>query len=162
MVVCDVVRMVVAALMAIPGTAAPFVCGLIIVLTAAGGPFRAAQLALLPDVLEGERYIAGLAIRNVTFAASATLVWAGVHQRRAAADVTSSVKTRWSRAFSGAGAQAMWRNPGVRALFLLKMLAGFAIAPEGLAAPYAAELGAATFAVGLILASDPVGSVVGA
>jgi MFS family permease len=58
MVVCDVVRMVVAALMAIPGTAVPFVCGLIIVLTAAGGPFRAAQLALLPDVLEGERYIA--------------------------------------------------------------------------------------------------------
>jgi hypothetical protein len=56
----------------------------------------------------------------------------------------------------------MWRNSGVRALFLLKMLAGFAIAPEGLAAPYAAELGAATFAVGLILASDPVGSVVGA
>jgi hypothetical protein len=56
----------------------------------------------------------------------------------------------------------MWRNPGVRAVFLLKMLVGFAIAHEGLAAPYAAELGAATFAVGLILASDPVGSVVGA
>jgi hypothetical protein len=55
MVVCDLFRMVVAALMAIPGTSLPFVCGLIIVLTAAGGPFRAAHPALLPDVLEGER-----------------------------------------------------------------------------------------------------------
>jgi MFS family permease len=77
MVVCDVVRMVVAALMAIPGTAVPFVCGLIIVLTAAGGPFRAAQLALLPDVLEGERYIAGLAIRNITIQSAQLAGFAG-------------------------------------------------------------------------------------
>jgi hypothetical protein len=42
------------------------------------------------------------------------------------------------------------------------MLAGLYVIPEGLAAPYAHELGAGTFAVGLILASDPVGSVIGA
>jgi hypothetical protein len=42
------------------------------------------------------------------------------------------------------------------------MLAGFYVLPEGLAAPYAAQLGAGTFAVGLILAADPVGSVIGA
>jgi hypothetical protein len=73
-----------------------------------------------------------------------------------------SAESRLSRAFSGAGARAMWRNPGVRALFALKMLAGFAIAPEGLAAPFAGQLGAGSVAVGFILASDPVGSVVGA
>jgi MFS family permease len=193
MVVCDLIRMVVAALMALPGMPLASLCGLLAVLTIAGGPFRAAQLALLPDVLEGERYIAGLAVRNitiqsaqlagfagggiviglvnpywglvldaVTFAISAALVWTGVRLRQPADTAVDSAESRLSRAFSGAGARAMWRNPGVRALFALKMLAGFAIAPEGLAAPFAGQLGAGSVAVGFILASDPVGSVVGA
>ncbi|WP_212567664.1 MFS transporter, partial [Pseudonocardia sp. Ae505_Ps2] len=41
-------------------------------------------------------------------------------------------------------------------------LAGTYIAPEGVAAPYAAQLGAGPVAVGLLLAAIPAGSVVGA
>lgn len=190
MVVCDILRAVLAVLMALPGM--PFVplCALLVMLTVAGGPFRAAQLAMLPDVLPGERYLAGLAVRNITiqsaqlagfggggfvialtgpqwglvadagtFAVSALLVRAGVRPRPAAAAGEPSRGRKWS---PREGLRAMWQVPGIPALFGLKMLAAFMVVPEGLAAPYAAELGLGAVAVGLILASDPVGSVVGA
>ncbi len=193
MIVCDVVRAVVAAAMAIPGLPLPALCALLVVLTVAGGPFRAAQQALLPDVLEGESYVAGLAVRNitiqtaqlvgfggggviiglvnpywglvldaVTFVLSALLVAGGVRRRPAADTSESTAKGRLAKAFSSTGAKVLWRDNDIRVLFWLKMLAGFAIAPEGLAAPFAGELGLGTFAVGLILAGDPVGSIVGA
>ncbi|MFD9890976.1 MFS transporter [Amycolatopsis sp. NPDC059027] len=193
MIACDLLRAVIAAVMAIPGTPLPVLCALLVALTIAGGPFRAAQLALLPDVLEGERYVAGLAVRNitiqtaqlagfaggglvvgiinpywglfadaVTFVASAALVWSGVRHRPAADTAESSAKTRLRRAFSPDGARILMRDQGIRVLFALKMLAGLAVAPEGVAAPFTAELGVGSFAVGLLLASDPVGSVVGA
>ncbi|MGW5703512.1 MFS transporter [Amycolatopsis japonica] len=191
MIVCDLVRAAVAALMAVPGISLPVLAGLLVILTMAGGPFRAAQLALLPDVLEGDRYVAGLAVRTitiqtaqlagfgggglviglvtpywglvidaVTFVVSALLVSVGV-RRRGPATTESSVKSRVARAFSGEGAKELWQGKGIRVLFGLKMLAGFAIAPEGLAAPLAVGLGAGSFAVGLILAADPIGSVIG-
>jgi predicted MFS family arabinose efflux permease len=187
MVVCDVVRTVVAAMMAIPGVPLVQLCGLLVVLTIAGGPFRAAQLAMLPDVLPGERYLTGLAIRSITiqsaqlagfagggiiiavigpytamaadagtFALSAVLVLAGVRYRPA---TDGSRRNRWS---PSAGLHAMWQVRGVPVLFGLKMLAAFTVLPEGLAAPYAAELGEGAVAVGLIMASDPIGSVLGA
>ncbi|MGY6656820.1 MFS transporter [Amycolatopsis sp. TRM77291] len=191
MIVCDLLRAAIAALMAVPGMPLVVLAGLLVILTMAGGPFRAAQLALLPDVLEGDRYIAGLAVRTitiqtaqlagfgggglvigfvtpywglvidaVTFVVSALLVSTGVRRRRPVA-AESSVKSRVARAFSGEGARELWQGKGIRVLFGLKMLAGFAIAPEGLAAPLAVGLGAGTFAVGLILAADPVGAVIG-
>ncbi|RSN37138.1 MFS transporter [Amycolatopsis sp. WAC 04169] len=191
MIVCDLLRAAIAALMAVPGIPLPVLAGLLVILTMAGGPFRAAQLALLPDVLEGDRYVAGLAVRTitiqtaqlagfgggglviglvtpywglvidaVTFVVSALLVSAGV-RRRGPAATESSVKSRVARAFSGEGARELWQGKGIRVLFGLKMLAGFAIAPEGLAAPLAVGLGAGSFAVGLILAADPIGSVIG-
>ncbi|AIG73222.1 Conserved putative membrane protein [Amycolatopsis japonica] len=191
MIVCDLVRAAIAALMAVPGIPLPVLAGLLVILTMAGGPFRAAQLALLPDVLEGDRYVAGLAVRTitiqtaqlagfgggglviglvtpywglvidaVTFVVSALLVSVGV-RRRGPAATESSVKSRVARAFSGEGAKELWQGKGIRVLFGLKMLAGFAIAPEGLAAPLAVGLGAGSFAVGLILAADPIGSVIG-
>jgi hypothetical protein len=185
MVGSDVVRAVAAGLMAIPGMSFPALCALLVGLTVAGGPFRAAQLAMLPAVLgKGDRYLAGLAVRNITiqtaqvagfaggglaiaavgpywglgidaatFVASALLVWCGVRHRSA----PGNRKTGFA-----AAARTMWAVPGVPALFGLKMLAGLYVAPEGLAAPYAHQLGVGTFAVGFILASDPVGSVIGA
>ncbi|AGM02865.1 MFS transporter [Amycolatopsis keratiniphila] len=191
MIVCDLLRAAIAALMAVPGMPLPVLAGLLVILTMAGGPFRAAQLALLPDVLEGDRYVAGLAVRTitiqtaqlagfgggglviglvtpywglvidaVTFVVSALLVSAGV-RRRGPAATESSVKSLVARAFSGEGVRELWQGKGIRVLFGLKMLAGFAIAPEGLAAPLAVGLGAGSFAVGLILAADPIGSVIG-
>lgn len=193
MIVCDLVRALMAALMALPDMPFVWLCVLLVGLTTAGGPFRAAQLALLPTVLEGkERYLAGLAVRNITiqaaqvagfagggmvialvgaqwglginaltFAISGMFIWLGVRSRPAAGPSGSGPTGRWSRWF-GTGASAMRAVPGVGVLFAVKMLAGIHVMPEGLAAPFADQLAAGTAAVGLILASDPVGSVIGA
>lgn len=186
MVVCDLLRAVVAAVMAVPGTDLGELCALLVVLTVAGGPFRAAQQAMLPDILAGEQYVTGLAVRNmtiqsaqlagfagggfvialtgpywgmaldaVTFVLSAALVWLGVRSR------APKARNRFPLS-PGAGFRALRQAPGLPVLFWLKMLAGLYVLPEGLAAPYADDIGSGTFAVGLILASDPVGSVVGA
>lgn len=192
MIICDVLRALLTGLMAIPGMPLFWLCALLVVLTIAGGPFRAAQLATLPAVLgERETYIAGLAVRNITiqsaqvagfaggglaitmvgpqwglglnaltFLVSGVLVWLGVRSRPAAATGPPPA-SRWIRWFGG-GAKAMWAIPGVPVLFGLKLLAAFHVAPEGLAAPFADELDGGRTAIGLILASDPVGSVLGA
>jgi predicted MFS family arabinose efflux permease len=49
----------------------------------------------------------------------------------------------------------------LRDVFGLMWLVGFAVVPEGLAAPLAAELGASDAAVGWLLAADPLGFVAG-
>jgi MFS family permease len=47
-------------------------------------------------------------------------------------------------------------------LVALAWTVGWFVVPEGLAAPYAAQIGAAPAAVGLLMAADPLGSVLGA
>ncbi|GAA1673476.1 MFS transporter [Fodinicola feengrottensis] len=235
MVVSDIFRMAVAAAMAIPGMPFVWLCVLLIALTIAGGPARAAQLALLPAVLSGgsehrrrrgssavdrrdddqneQLYVAGLAVRNITiqsaqvagfavgglvialigpywalvadamtFLASALLVWWGVRPRPAPAagrfrgkhaelqerevsaqsSCAPGPKSSAWLSWVGAGAVAVWAVPGGAVLFGLKMLAGLYVLPEGLAAPYAAQLGGGSVVIGLLLAADPIGSVVGA
>jgi predicted MFS family arabinose efflux permease len=49
-----------------------------------------------------------------------------------------------------------------RTLALLAWLVGCYVVPEGLAAPYASDIGAGAGAVGLLMAADPAGSVLGA
>ena len=49
-----------------------------------------------------------------------------------------------------------------RALVALSWLVGVFTIPEGLAAPYAATLGATATVVGLLMAADPAGSIIGA
>ncbi|SDY05717.1 Predicted arabinose efflux permease, MFS family [Amycolatopsis xylanica] len=187
MVAADLARAVLLGLMALPGMPLAVLCALVAVTTFLNGPFKAAQQALLPDVLDGEKYTAGMAIRNITsqaaqlagfagggaliaainppvalaldagtFLASALLLQRGVKQRPAPA----STETRMSFwASSAVGAQIVWRDPALRVLLGLCWLAGFYVVPEALAAPYAGDMG--PVAVGLIMASDPIGSVIG-
>lgn len=61
-----------------------------------------------------------------------------------------------------AGVRVVFGDRAVRALAVLSWLAGFYVVPEGLAAPYAAAIGTGTVGVGLLMAADPAGSVVGA
>jgi predicted MFS family arabinose efflux permease len=197
-VTVDVLRAVLVGLMAVPGAPLPALCLLLVGVTTLSGPFKGAQLALLADVLSGDRYVLGLSVRHMTiqsaqvagflvggvltqavgpstglglnalsFAASAALVGFGVRRRPAPALSDTSP----SDAGAGAGASRstagglalVWRHPGLRSLTGLSWLAGCYIAPEGLAAPYADAVGASTaVAVGVIMASDPVGSVIGA
>nr|CEL17753.1 hypothetical protein [Kibdelosporangium sp. MJ126-NF4]CTQ91023.1 hypothetical protein [Kibdelosporangium sp. MJ126-NF4] len=185
LVVSDVVRAVLVAAMAVPGVPLWLLCVLLTAVVMANGPFKAAQLALLPDILDEQRYVVGLAVRNVTvqsaqvagfagggllvslldpylalgldaatFALSALAIQLGVRWRPAARSAKDPVRLT---AFG-----LVWRDPRLRLIALISWLSLFYIAPESLAAPYAAELGLGALAVGLIMASHPVGSVVGA
>jgi MFS family permease len=84
----------------------------------------------------------------------------GVNDRPAAAG-NGPTRPSFRRSLSGAGA-LIWRDRGLRILLLLGWLSALLIVYEGLAAPYTAEIGGGPIAVGLILASDPLGSVIGA
>jgi MFS family permease len=190
MVVSDVLRAVLIGLVAVPGMPFAPICVLVAGVSFLQAPFKAAQLALLPTVLPGDLYVVGLGIRNITmqtaqmlgfaggglliaainpslglildaatFLASALLVRFGLLTRPA-----STNKTNRPPFFSSAqaGARLIWRDGGLRVLLLLGWLTAFLIVYEGLAAPYTAEFGGSAVAVGLILASDPLGSVLGA
>ncbi len=188
MVVTDLARAALVAVIAIPGVPLWVLCVLVAVMTALGGPFKAAQQALLPSVLEGERYLVGMALRNVTmqaaqlagfaggglliaaltpsaalgldaatFVLSALFLVTGVRRRAA---IAQAVRPAWL-ATTGAGIRLIWRDPALRTLVALNWLAGFYVVPEALAAPYAAGIGAGATLVGLLMAADPAGSVLG-
>jgi MFS family permease len=191
MIAADVARAILVGLMAVPGMPLLLLCVLVAVTTLLNGPFKAAQQALLPDVLAGDKYTVGLALRNVTsqsaqlvgfagggtlvsainpnvglglnaatFAASAIVLGAGVTSRPVPTDATDGGGMSFL-ASTTQGARLVWRDPRLRSLIALSWLAGFYVVPEALAAPYAGALGASAAAVGLIMASDPLGSVIG-
>ncbi|KAB2340151.1 MFS transporter [Actinomadura rudentiformis] len=189
-VVLDLLRAALVGLMALPGMPLAALCALLALVTLLGGPFKAAQLALLADVLTGDRYVTALALRQMTiqsaqvagflaggalaqwispsgglafnavsFAAAAALVRVGVPRQPAPAFRSAAVQ---GTARAG-GVAMVWRDPGLRSLTALGWLAGFHIVPEAIAAPYADALGDDTaVSVGILMASDPVGSVAGA
>jgi len=190
MVTSDLVRALLVALVAVPGMPLGALCVLVAGVTLAGGPFKAAQQALLTQVFSSDRtrFTVGQALRQVTqqsaqvaafvgggvlaaaispvacllvdagsFLVSAAIVWRGVVPRPAAAPGSSLS----SVAAFVAVARLVWRDPPLRISFALRCLLGLYIAPEALAAPYAASLGAGAGAVGWLLASDPAGSVIG-
>jgi len=185
MIYVEVARAALAGLMAIPALPLPVLLVLVFLLTLGGAPFKAAQQALLPTVLQGEQYVSGLALRTVTgqgaqiagflgggvllavlnahatlalnactFLLSGLVIAVGVRHRAAA---------RAPRDATSTGAAALiWRDHRLRGLVALSWLVGLFVIPEGLAAPYAAGLGVTVAAVGILMAADPVGSVVGA
>lgn len=189
----DLLRAVLTGLMAIPGLSLPVLCVLLTAMTTLAGPFKAAQLALLADVLTGDRYVLALSIRHMTiqsaqvggfltggvlaqavspsaglavdalsFLAAALLVRFGVRGRPAPATADLDGRPA-ARRPTGGGLAMVWRHPGLRSLTALSWLAGCYIVPEGIAAPYADAVGAGTaVTVGVVMASDPIGSVVGA
>jgi MFS family permease len=188
MVAADLARTALVAVIAIPGVPLWVLCVLVAVMTALGGPFKAAQQALLPTVLAGEQYLVGMALRNVTiqgaqlagfagggaliaaltpsaalaldaatFLLSALFLVTGVRRRAA---IAQAVRPAWLST-TGAGIRLIWRDPALRTLVALNWLAGFYIVPEALAAPYAAGIGAGATLVGLLMAADPAGSVLG-
>jgi MFS family permease len=189
-VVLDLLRAALVGLMAVPDMPLAGLCALLVLVTLLGGPFKAAQLALLADVLTGDRYVTALALRQMTiqsaqvagflaggalaqwispsgglavnaasFAAAAALVRVGVRRRQAPAGRAAGVQ---GTARPG-GVAMVWRDPGLRSLTAMCWLAGFHIVPEAVAAPYADALGGGgAVGVGVLMASDPVGSVVGA
>jgi MFS transporter len=189
LIATDVVRAGLAGAIALPGLPLVVVCTLVLALALAGAPFKAAQLALLPSVLDTERYPVGLALRTVstqlaqlvgfagggavllvispqtalgvnalTFLVSAMVVAGGVRARPA----TRSIKADPGSDRAVSAMALLSGNPTLLVLVGFIVLAGLTVAPEGVAAPYAAGLGGSTAAVGVLLAADPLGSAIGA
>jgi MFS family permease len=191
MVVCDIGRGVLMVPMAVAGLPLWALCALLFTSELMAPPFAAARAAVLPDVLEGERYIVGTAIGNitnqlgqvlgfaaaglvvtaltpslvlglnaVTFAVSAALIGLGLRKRPAARE-TDGERASF-RSDAGVGLRLVFGRRELRTLTGMALLCLFYVVPEGLAAPFATELGGGAAATGLLLASIPAGSVVGA
>ncbi|MEV4311641.1 MFS transporter [Actinocrispum sp. NPDC049592] len=189
MVAVDVIRAVVIGVAAIPGVPYQALWGLVAIVSLANPPFKASQLALMPDVLAGDRYVVGMAIRSMTiqtaqmlgfvgggvlilsvdphvgllidaltFVVSAAFVRFGLRYRPAAARPTQRVPFLAS---VSAGGRLLFADHGLRTLLLYTWFLSLLTVYEGLAVPYAAEFHGSSAAVGLLLAADPLGSVIG-
>ncbi|OLL70428.1 hypothetical protein Ae168Ps1_6175c [Pseudonocardia sp. Ae168_Ps1] len=192
MIGSDLARAALVAPMAWPGLPLPVLCTLIVVMVLLSSPHSAAQGALLPEVLRGDLLERGYAVRQVTgqiaqvagfatggallallspqsallanaatFVLSAAVLTAGVTPRAAPAAPETGEARSWARDIVE-GARTVFGDPSRRTLAVVVWLAGTYIAPEGVVAPYAAQLGAGPVAVGVLLAAIPAGSVVGA
>lgn len=186
MAATDASRAVVVAAMAIPALPMPAVAVLLVCVVSLQPLYSAARNATLPNVLAGDRYVVGmgivsftdslvqvagfafggvlvglvgshaaLGVNAATFLLSASLVRLGTRPHR---PVRNDDDPRTARGPLRGGIALIWRDPRLRSLAVLVWLYGFYIAPEGIAAPYAAQLGAGTLAVGLLMAADPIGS----
>lgn len=189
MISADLARAGLVALMALPG--APFValCGLLVLVQLLNAPFSAARAATLPVALSGDRYVVGSAVSNMTnqlaqlvgfavggavvtvigagsvllldagsFLASAALIAVGV-PRRPVPEQGERGQAWWHAV--RAGASLVWQDRRLRSLVLLACVSGFYITAEGLAVPYAAEIGGGPTAAGLLLAAAPAGTALG-
>jgi len=184
-VTVDSIRIVVVAMMVIPAIPLIWLCVLVAVMSFLGGPYKAAQLALLRDVLNAQRYPVGMAIRQISTqtaqligfatggilsAAASPQACLGIDSATFAASVLLVGRFVRSRPAPDspdghpsviAGARMLWSEPRRRALFLTTILGVFYIAPQGIAAPYVAKLGYGPTMVGFVLASTGAGAIVG-
>lgn len=168
MVICDLVRMALIALVALPGTPVPVMIGLLFVVALANPPAQAARSALLPLVLTGDRLVIGLSLNQstgqaaqvvgymagaaiapfyprlalafdaATFAFSALVLRLGVRDRPPALP-----ETRRSHLLreTAEGYQIVFGSRVLRAIAVIVFTSmWFAIVPEGLAAAWAADL----------------------
>lgn len=190
MIRCDVGRAALVAMLAVPHMPFALLCAVLVCAELLTAPFGAARAALLPEVFPDDRYVVASAVGNITtqgaqvfgFAAGGGLaLLIGPSATLLVDAATFGVSALLLRAFlvarPAATAQlvrsAPWRSAtaGMRMLVRdrrLRLLVGFGwlcgayVVPEGLAAPYAHSLGAGPGSVGLLMAAQPAGAVLGA
>jgi MFS family permease len=186
MVTCQLLSAGLVAAMAVPGMPLTVLASLLFLVILLESPFLAARASLLVDVLPDDRYVLASAMNQLTvqgsqvlgFAAGGALVLlldpTGALLLDAASFLLAAALVRFRvrrRPAAGGseelgsslqrmrtGARVVFRDPRLRGLVLLAWLATFWVVPEGLAAPYGD--GKPT-AVGLLLAAQPAGSVIG-
>jgi len=195
MIACDLLRCALVLLMIVPGVPVAVLVVLLFLVTLASAPFTAARSALMPDVLEGERYILGQTITMTTIqfaqvigfgAGGAVAGFLGTRTSLVADAATYAlsavIAVVWVRrrpsprleagpaggGGAGAGRGGFWSAAGyvfATPALLLPMLFGWLSAfynvPEGVAAPLAATLGGGATTVGVILAAQMLGDVIG-
>lgn len=186
----DVARGLLVAAMAIPGTPLAVLLVLLLLLSLGGPPFESARSALQADILDAEQYTVASSLTNVTlqltqvlgfvvagalvavvspasallfdaatFAVSAVWLAARLQRRPAPSDPGGS-SSIWRD--TAGGLKLIAGTPRLRAIIAL-LWAGalFANAPEGLVAPFVAQLGQGSAAVGVLLAANPLGATIG-
>lgn len=191
MVVSDVLRAVLLAVMAIPALPVWVACTLLVVVVLLASPHSAAQGALMPEILRGELYERGLAVRQTTHQSAqligfamggvlvatmspstallidaATFVAAALMVRLGVSHRTPPAQDAAERTSSVAavtsGIAAIVKDPQRRTLAALVWIVSCYVLPEALAVPYAAQLGAGPATAGLLMAAGPCGSALGA
>ena len=188
MIVCDLARAPLAALMALSGMPTGVQIGLLCAVTALGAPFQSARAAIVPEVL-GDAFPLGTAITMTTyqaaqvagfvaggavvgffgaraalcvdagtFLASAAIVAFGVRARPAPAAVRTAAK-------NGEGVLATARlllgQRAVRVPLLLGLLSAAYNVPEAIAVPLAHVAGGGPVAAGAVMAAPALGAAVG-
>ena len=192
MICCDLIRAVLFGAAAIPVTPIPIMCVLIVLAVLSTSPFAAAESAIVPTILTGDRYVVGTGLRVTTGQLAQLVGFAG------GGAIVSLIGPRWGLGIDAAtfavsaaliyafirhrpvperadehsgapywrsmldGARAVFGDRRLRSLMLLAWLAAFYVVPEGLAPSYVAAIGGSTSVVGLVMAADPAGSAVGA
>jgi MFS family permease len=189
MVTCQLLSAGLVALMAVPAIPLLLLAALLFLVILAESPFLSARASLLVDVLPDDRYVLASAVNQITVQGSQVLGFAlggwvvlAVGPRNAllldalsflvaAALVRLLVRPRpsagtgeelggsWQRIKDGA--RVVFGDRRLRGLVALAWLATFWVVPEGLAAPYADRVGGGATGIGLLLAAQPAGSVVG-
>ena len=191
MIACDLSRVVLVAIMAIPGMPVFLMICIFGAVTMIGAPFNAARAALYPDILIGDLYVLGTAVTLTTlqfaqvigFAAGGAIVeFFGVRTSLLVDSATFLVSALITRALVrarptaratprarplalsdlSAGIRLVFGNPALRTPMLLGWLVAFYDIPEGVVAPLSRSLGGGDVAAGLILAAAALGASLGA
>src|SRR4051794_672413 len=187
MVISDLLRAALLALMAVPGVPFAVLCALVVAGQLLATPFAAARAAILPHVLTGERYVVASAVSGTTYQSgqvlgfalggplvalvgvpvallgdAATFVISALILQLGVAEQRVSLSPD-GRAGAGlrSGARIVAGDRRLRALVALACVSAFVVTIEGLAAPYAPPLGGGAVAVGLLLAATPLGAALG-
>jgi len=188
MIVCDLARAPLAALMALSGVPTGAQIGLLCAVTALGAPFGSARAAIVPEVL-GDAFPLGTAITMTTyqaaqvagfiaggavvgffgaraalyvdagtFLASAAIVAVGVRGRPAPTAVRTAAK-------NGEGLLATARlllgQRAVRVPLLLGLLSAAYNVPEAIAVPLARAAGGGPVAASAVMAAPALGAALG-
>jgi MFS family permease len=189
MVICDLVRMTLVGIVAIPGMSVWAMFALMFATAMLSPPFDAARSALLSQTLTGDRYVLGVSLQTsmlqsaqilgyitggalmhinsyialgidaVTFGLSALFITLSVRPRRPAIKVDARKPILRETA---EGIEIVFGQPILRAIAIV-VFAGltFIAVPEGLAAGWAADLHLDGEAQGLIMAAAPAGMALG-
>jgi MFS family permease len=189
MITCDVIRLALVGVMALPWTPLVAMAALIFVVSMLNAPFSSARSAERAAILTGDEYTLGVAISTVTtqigtvagFAGGGAVVAAlGPHWAltidaatfaASALLIYAGVRARPAPIHPAArqhplrqladGARLVFGNQQLRAAMLLGWLMGFYTVPEALAVPYAARLGGGAISAGLVFAAGPAGNAAG-
>jgi predicted MFS family arabinose efflux permease len=187
MIACDLGRVPLTALMALPGMPTAALIGLLCAVTALGAPFGSARAAIVPDVL-GDAFPLGTAVTMTTyqaaqvagfvaggavvgffgarvalwvdagtFLASAAIVSLGVRRRPAPASRVPPA----DREGLLATVRFVFGQRAVRVPMLLGWLSAAYNVPEAIAVPLARAGGGGPVAAGAVMAAPALGAAVG-